>query len=60
MPMHLPYLGQSYLASQPEINNIETIERTGIYRGVTYRVKQQSAQPYEAARIRYRGVDYQR
>ena len=58
--MNLSYFGQSYSMHQSEINNIKTTEHTGLYRGVTYRVKQQSAQPREAARLRYRGVDYQR
>lgn len=58
--MHLSYLGQSYSMPQSEINHLEAVERTGIYRGVTYRVMQKSAQPREAARLRYRGVDYQR
>lgn len=58
--MHLSYLGQPYSMPQSEINHLETVEHTGIYRGVTYRVMQQSAHPREAARLRYRGVDYQR
>ena len=58
--MTLSYLGQSYTVPQIEIGNLETTERSGLYRGVAHRFTQQSAQPREAIRLRYRGVDYQR
>lgn len=58
--MTLSYLGQSYTVPQVEIGHLETVERSGLYRGVAYRLTQQSAQRRETARLRYRGVDYQR
>ena len=58
--MTLSYLGQSYTVPQVEIGNLETVERSGLYRGVAYRFTQKSAQRRETARLRYRGVDYQR